>query len=213
MDASSGMSKRVWEWFTVLLKYFLFPLVGTLAAIWIAWSVTAPLEAIRKEVAQQQMSFDQKISAHQASLKHVGEQLEEVRLVFIDFLLGRTSDHRDLVRRLADIKPSALILGAKSFVSGDLTTAYTDWWIPAARRGDAESKYAAFAAAQRLVNTANLRNPGKVDEQRVVGALEGFIKGPKFDPSDPKYQELMQTLQLGGQVVPSLDRGMIDGRG
>jgi hypothetical protein len=159
----------------------------------LAWAGTQLLKIDR---------IDLNLSSQKDKLEEIDKQVKSMRLVFRDYMLDDKPDRKGLIKRLAKQEPTPLYIGMANFVEGKYDAAF-NLWIPAAQRGDQESREVAEAALVKLYRGAS--GDESVKRQIAAGALIELFKAPAYDPNDPKvlkFKNLLDDLGSSKRQAP-----------
>ena len=132
-------------------------------------------------------------------MEEIDKQVKSMRLVFRDYMLDDKPDKKALIKRLVAQQPTPLYVGMEHFIEGKYKAAFSQW-IPAAQKGDQESKVVAESALVKLY-----RGPSGFDRTRhevAAGTLIELFKAPAYDSKDPKVVKFNMMLDEVGSSKP-----------
>jgi len=136
--------------------------------------------------------IDFNLTSQKEKLEEIDKQVKSMRVVFREYMLDDKPDRKALIKRLAEQQPTPLYIGMQNFVEGKYSAAFNQW-IPAAQRGDQESRSVAETALSKLYHRgASGYEP--VKHQIAAGALSELFKGQAYEPSDPKVAKFKMIL-------------------
>src|SRR6266853_4677491 len=145
--------------------------------------------------------IDFTVSSQKERLEDIDKQVKSMRLVFRDYMLDDKPDRKALIKRLVQQQPTPLYVGMENFIEGKYNAAFKQW-IPAAQRGDQESRAAAESALVKLY-----RGPYGYDQARhqvAAGALSELFEAHAYDSSDAKVEKFNKILDdLGSSKPPA----------